>query len=158
MYDSKTWGFLWPLASEGHPFAARKHRVGSLKCGVTFIPMTINANIKNRRRWRVAAFLGNQVMGIWKYPEEVTNERCKVKWPVKSSGDLKQAAVTASGRFPQTIIPGAALGAVWLQVSVAGLLAYRCCRWVRCGDHRAVPGVTAGMWRSAAWHTSAERR
>lgn len=45
-------------------------------------------------------------MGIWKYPEEVTNERCKVKCPVKSSGDLKQAAFTASGRFPQTIILG----------------------------------------------------
>lgn len=46
-------------------------------------------------------------MDIWKYPEEVTNERCKVKCPVKSSGDLKQAAFTASGRFPQTIIQGA---------------------------------------------------
>lgn len=46
-------------------------------------------------------------MGIWKYPEDVTNERCKVKCPVKSSGDLKQAAFTAAGRFPQTIISGA---------------------------------------------------
>lgn len=45
-------------------------------------------------------------MGIWKYPEDVTNERCKVKCPVKSSGDLKQAAFTAAGRFPQTIISG----------------------------------------------------
>lgn len=43
-------------------------------------------------------------MDIWKCPREVTNERCKVKCPVKSSGDLKQAAFTASGRFPQTII------------------------------------------------------
>lgn len=46
MYDSKTWGFLWPLAPEGHPFAARKHHVRSLKRGATFIPMTINADIK----------------------------------------------------------------------------------------------------------------
>lgn len=45
-------------------------------------------------------------MDIWKCPGEVTNERCKVKCPVKSSGDLKQAAFTASGRFPQTIISG----------------------------------------------------
>ncbi len=45
-------------------------------------------------------------MDIWKYPEDVTNERCKVKCPVKSSGDLKQAAFTASGRLPQTIILG----------------------------------------------------
>lgn len=45
-------------------------------------------------------------MDIWKCPEEVTNERCKVKCPVKSSGDLKQAAFTASGRLPQTIISG----------------------------------------------------
>lgn len=53
-------------------------------------------------------------MDIWKYPEEVTNDRCKVKCPVKSSGDLKQAAFTASGRFPQTII----LGTPSLQLSV----------------------------------------
>lgn len=53
-------------------------------------------------------------MDIWKYPEEVTNERCKVKCPVKSSGDLKQAAFTASGRFPQTII----LGTPSLQLSM----------------------------------------
>lgn len=61
---------------------------------------------KSYWRLRVATFLGNLVMDIWKYPEEVTNERCKVKCPVKSSGDLKQAAFTASGRFPQTIILG----------------------------------------------------
>ncbi len=54
-------------------------------------------------------------MGIWKYPEEVTNERCKVKCPVKSSGDLKQAAITASGRLPQAII----LGTPSPQLSVA---------------------------------------
>lgn len=43
-------------------------------------------------------------MDIWKCPRELTNERCKVKCPVKSSGDRKQAAFTASGRFQQTII------------------------------------------------------
>lgn len=49
-------------------------------------------------------------MGIWKQPEEVTNEKCKVKCPVKSSGDLKQAAIKASGRFPQTVPARPALG------------------------------------------------
>ena len=29
--------------------------------------------------------------------KDVTNERCKVKCPVKSGGDLEQAAFTASG-------------------------------------------------------------
>lgn len=76
---------------------------------------------KTQWRLRVATSFGNPVMGVWKYPEEVTNERCKVKCPVKSSGDLKQAAFTASGRFPQTIIRGTrpALSSVWPQVSVA---------------------------------------
>lgn len=63
-------------------------------------------------------------MGIWKQPEEVTNEKCKVKCPVKSSGDLKQATITASGRFRQTVPARPALRSEWLQVSVAGLLLY----------------------------------
>lgn len=60
---------------------------------------------KSQWRSRVAAFTGNLVMDIWKCPEEVTNERCKVKCPVKSSGDLKQAAfLQPRRRFPQAMI------------------------------------------------------
>lgn len=62
-------------------------------------PQGILCMHKAWQRLRVAEFLGDPVMDIWKCPGGVTNERCKVKCAVKSSGDLKQAAFTASGRF-----------------------------------------------------------